>query len=199
LNKEKIIKLVTELLKEIEGDAYFNYFKSGEVREGIKETPERVSNMYEELFDGYNDTDNINLIKLFDYESEQVVVRRNIEFFSFCEHHMLPFYGKVDIAYLSSGKVIGISKLSRIVNHFAHRLNIQEKMTDNIAKFIFESELKPKTIVVIVEAMHLCEVMRGVKQRGGSMITSAIMGDARTNHILRTEILSLINRNHKNL
>ncbi len=189
MNLDKIRRCIKTLLLEIEG--------TDELREGIKETPNRVARMYEEIFNGYNNNDDNSLIKVFKHEdiASELVISKNIKFYSICEHHMLPFYGRVDVAYLSNeGNIIGISKLSRIVDKFAHRLNIQEKMTNDICKFIYESDLKPASVMVVIEALHLCEVMRGVKKENVKMVTSSVKGDALNNLKLRSEILSLIDR-----
>lgn len=184
-------EIVTELLCEIE-----NVDKPSELREGLKDTPNRIVRMYTEIFEGYT-KDNSNLMKIFNKTTteEEVIISRNIKFYSMCEHHMLPFSGTVDIAYLSSKKKIaGISKFARIVDKFSRRLTIQEQMTNDICKFIFDSELKPQGVMVIVEGVHMCEVMRGVKKDGLSMITSSAMGKTLTDSKLRNEILLLLNR-----
>jgi GTP cyclohydrolase I len=189
MNKDKVKLLVSSLLCEIEGVE-----DSSKLRDGIKDTPRRVADMYEELLSGYDEECHTNLIKVFDpgYSDEELVISKNIPFHSLCEHHILPFFGTISVAYLSGkNRLIGISKLSRIVEKFARRLNIQEKMTNNICKFIFESKLKPNGVMVVAKAIHLCEVMRGVK-KDSEMITSSAMGDALTDDKLRNEILTLL-------
>lgn len=170
--------------------------KPSDLREGLKDTPDRVARMYTEIFDGYTQ-DESKLMKIFDKSNteEEVIISRNIKFYSMCEHHMLPFFGTVDIAYLSSKKkIVGISKFARIVDKFSRKLTIQEQMTNDICKFIFESKLEPQGVMVIVEGVHMCEVMRGVKKDGLSMITSSAMGTTLTDSKLRNEILLLLNR-----
>lgn len=187
----KIKEIIGSLICEIE-----NVDKLSELREGLRDTPERVVQMYKEIFEGY-DQDDSNLMKIFDKSNteEEVIISRNIKFYSMCEHHMLPFFGTVDIAYLSSkNKIAGISKFARIVDKFSRLLTIQEQMTNDICKFIFESELKPQGVMVIVEGIHMCEVMRGVRKDGISMITSSAMGKTLTDSKLRNEILLLLNR-----
>ncbi len=133
-------------------------------REGLLRTPERVSRMYEELLQGYR-TDPVALINdaLFEEEYDEMVIVRDIEFYSLCEHHMLPFIGRAHVAYIPSGRVIGLSKIPRIIEMFARRLQVQERMTRQVADFIQEV-LNPAGVAVVVEALHLCSMMRGVKK-----------------------------------
>jgi GTP cyclohydrolase I len=185
---EKIKELMFLILCEIEG--------TNDLRDGLKGTPDRIARMYQEIFEGYTQEDS-KLMKIFTKTNtgEEVVISRNIKFYSMCEHHMLPFYGTVDIAYLSSKtKIAGISKFARIVDKYSKRLNIQEQMTNDICKFIFESELNPQGVMVVVEGVHMCEVMRGVRKDGLSMITSSAMGKTLEDSKLRNEILLLLNR-----
>ena len=188
MNYKKIEELIREILYEIEG--------TENLRNGIIDTPHRVAKMYEEIFCGYNNNNDKDLIKIFipTYNNEEIVISKGIKFYSMCEHHILPFYGKVDIAYLSSGKLIGISKLSRIVDKFSSKLNIQEQMTNDICEFIYNSELKPKAVMVIAKALHMCEIMRGVKKDNAKMITSSMRGTFLENMSLRNEILQLLKR-----
>jgi len=191
MDRKKIREYIELLIYEIEGVE-----KPSDLREGLRDTSDRVGRMYTEIFDGYTQDDS-KLMKIFDKTNteEEVIISRNIKFYSMCEHHMLPFFGTVDIAYLSSKKKIaGISKFARIVDKFSKRLTIQEQMTNDICKFIFESELKPQGVMVVVEGVHMCEVMRGVKKDGLSMITSSAMGKTLTDSKLRNEILLLLNR-----
>jgi len=155
-------------------------------REGLKETPDRIVRMWEEF-----ENDKQVEIKTFKNPNyNQLVVKANIRFHSFCEHHCLPFFGTVDIAYLPSSRLVGISKLSRIVRKFASKLNIQERLTNEIAEFI-QNELRPKGVMVIVNATHLCEQMRGVRN-SGIMITSALKGKFHLNPTLKNEVMALI-------
>jgi GTP cyclohydrolase I len=163
-------------------------------RDGLKRTPERVSRMYEELLSGYR-VDPIAMVNdaLFDVEYDQLVIVRDIEFFSLCEHHMLPFIGRAHVAYVPDGQVIGLSKIPRIVDMFARRLQVQERMTSQVADFINEL-LHPKGVAVVIEAFHLCSMMRGVKKHDARMTTSAVHGYFRTNMATRMEFLDNISR-----
>lgn len=139
-------------------------------REGLLETPKRVSKAYEEMLSGYKDDAKIYLSKTFEHNGEDEVFQKNIEFYSMCEHHMLPFYGRVHIAYIPNGKVVGLSKFSRVVDVFSKRLQLQERLTSQIADSIYEN-LNCKGVMVIIEAEHMCMNMRGVK-RGGTITKS---------------------------
>lgn len=148
-------------------------------REGLERTPNRVARMYDELTGGYH-TDPIKLINdaVFDVDYDEMVVVKDIEFYSLCEHHMLPFFGRAHIAYIPDGKVIGLSKIPRIVEMFARRLQVQERMTTQIADFIQEV-LHPQGVAVVVEGAHMCSMMRGVKKANASMTTSTMRGSFR--------------------
>jgi GTP cyclohydrolase I len=163
-------------------------------REGLLRTPDRVSRMYAELLGGYR-VDPVNLVNdaIFAVDYDQMVIVRDIEFYSMCEHHMLPFIGRVHVAYVPDGKVIGLSKIPRIVEMFARRLQVQERMTSQIADFINEL-LTPKGVAVVVEALHLCSMMRGVKKHDARMTTSAVHGYFRSNMATRMEFLDNISR-----
>jgi GTP cyclohydrolase I len=163
-------------------------------REGLKNTPDRVSRMYAELLSGYN-TDPQKIINgaLFNINYDEMVLVRDIEFYSLCEHHMLPFLGRAHVAYLPKGKVIGLSKIPRIVDMYARRLQVQERMTRQIADFLQET-LEPQGVAVVVEAMHLCSMMRGVKKHEARMTTSAMHGAFRANLATRQEFLDNISR-----
>ena len=183
-NKQKFQKAVSMML-----DAFGEDTK----REGIKRTPERVAEFYEEFFDGYNeDIDNIISVHYQTEEYEEIVIVKDIQLYSMCEHHLLPFSGKVHIAYLpKKGRIVGVSKLVRVVEAFAHRLQLQERLSEQIADTIMKT-VQPKGAMVVIEAEHLCMTMRGVRKPGAKMITSAMRGiflkDART----RSEALSLL-------
>ncbi len=163
-------------------------------REGLLRTPDRVSRMYAELLGGYR-VDPVHLVNdaIFAVDYDQMVIVRDIEFYSMCEHHMLPFIGRVHVAYVPDGKVIGLSKIPRIVEMFARRLQVQERMTSQIADFINEL-LTPKGVAVVVEALHLCSMMRGVKKHDARMTTSAVHGYFRSNMATRMEFLDNISR-----
>jgi GTP cyclohydrolase I len=161
-------------------------------REGLERTPERVARMYDELLAGYR-VDPYALINdaLFEMEYNQMVVVRDIEFYSLCEHHLLPFIGRAHVAYLPSNNVIGLSKIPRIVDLFARRLQVQERMTTQIADFL-EAAIRPFGVAVVIEGLHLCAAMRGVKKANARMVTSALRGTFHSNPNSRQEFLSLI-------
>lgn len=164
-------------------------------REGLKDTPRRVSRMYVELLSGYTaDPAQIINSALFDITYDEMVLVRDIEFYSLCEHHLLPFIGRAHIAYIPAGKVIGLSKIPRIVDMYARRLQVQERMTRQIADILQET-LNPQGVAVVVEAMHLCSMMRGVKKHDARMTTSAMHGGFRSNLATRQEFLANISRN----
>jgi GTP cyclohydrolase I len=164
-------------------------------RDGLLKTPERVARMYEEITAGYH-TDLVKLINgaLFDVDYSEMVLVKDIEFYSLCEHHMLPFYGRAHVAYIPNGKVIGLSKIPRIVEMFARRLQVQERMTSQIANLIQET-LNPRGVAVVVEGSHMCAMMRGVKKSQASMTTSAMLGSFREDPKQRAEFLALITKN----
>jgi GTP cyclohydrolase IA len=168
-------------------------------REGLKNTPHRVARMYGELLSGYN-TDPEKFINgaLFEIGYDEMVIVRDIEFYSLCEHHMLPFVGRAHVAYIPAGKVLGLSKIPRIVDLYARRLQVQERMTRQIADFLRDL-LKPQGVAVVVEAMHLCAMMRGVKKHDARMTTSAMHGAFRANLATRQEFLDNIGRGSKPL
>lgn len=161
-------------------------------REGLLKTPDRVARMYKELTSGYY-VDPVKMLNgaLFSVEYDEMVVVKDIEFHSLCEHHMLPFNGKAHVAYIPKGKVVGLSKIPRIVEMFARRLQVQERMTVQIADFIGEV-LQPQGVAVVVEGVHMCMVMRGVKKDGASMVTSAMRGCFRENPATRAEFMEII-------
>ncbi len=163
-------------------------------REGLAKTPERVARMYEELLSGYR-VDPIGLVNgaIFDVTYDEMVLVRDIEFYSLCEHHLLPFIGRVHVAYLPRGRIIGLSKIPRIVDMFAHRLQVQERMTRQIADFL-DTLLNPIGVAVVVEGLHLCATMRGVKKHGARMTTSSMLGYFRKNVATRQEFLDNISR-----
>ncbi len=163
-------------------------------RPGLVDTPKRVRRMYAELTSGYQ-TDPEELINgaCFEVDYDEMVVVRDIEFFSLCEHHLLPFYGRAHVGYLPRGRVIGLSKIPRIVDMFARRLQLQERMTQQIATFLME-RVDPKGVACVVEGSHLCTMMRGVKKEQASMVTSSMLGTFRRDGRTRNEFLKLIGR-----
>ena len=163
-------------------------------RQGLKRTPERVARMYTELLAGYH-TDPVALVNdaLFDVKYDEMVIVRDIEFYSLCEHHMLPFIGRAHIAYIPNGKVVGLSKIPRIVDMYARRMQVQERMTRQIADFLRDL-LHPQGVAVVVEALHLCTMMRGVRKHDARMTTSAMHGAFRANLATRQEFLDNISR-----
>ncbi len=183
IDKKKIIKAVESILDAIGEDTS---------REGLVKTPARVANAYEEILSGYK-TDPDSLINgaLFSVDYDEMVVVKDIEFYSLCEHHMLPFFGKVHVAYLPRKKVLGLSKIPRIVDMFAHRLQVQERMTQQIAEFIQES-INPLGVGVIIEGQHLCMMMRGIKKEQAKMTTSAMLGGFRSRLETRMEFLNML-------
>jgi len=188
VNQEKVKDLVKTLLTEIGEDPE---------REGLLSTPIRVAKAYEFLTQGYQqDIGEVLNKAIFNERYDEMVVVKNIDFFSMCEHHLLPFYGKVHVAYIPNGKIVGLSKIPRIVEVFARRLQVQERMTQQIADTIAKY-LQPIGVAVVAEAFHMCMMMRGVEKQNSSATTSAMHGvfqdDART----RMEFLDLIS--HKNL
>lgn len=163
-------------------------------REGLLNTPGRVSRMYEELTAGYHvDPERLINGALFDVEYNEMVVVRDIDYYSLCEHHMLPFLGKAHVAYIPDGKVIGLSKIPRIVEMYARRLQVQERMTQQIAEFLDET-LHPKGVAVVVQGMHMCAAMRGVKKANARMSTSAMLGMFKSDQTLRAEFFEHIGR-----
>ena len=183
-------RIVSDLIKAIGEDPE---------REGLKNTPDRVARMYVELFSGYTaEPERIVNGALFEINYDEMVIVRDIEFYSLCEHHMLPFIGRAHVAYIPKGKVIGLSKIPRIVDMYARRMQIQERMTRQIADFI-QKTLEPQGVAVVVEAMHLCAMMRGVKKHDARMTTSAMHGSFRANLATRQDFLENIARGSKPL
>jgi GTP cyclohydrolase IA len=161
-------------------------------REGLRKTPERFEKALKFLTSGYHqNVDHILNGATFSVTYDEMVVVKDIEFFSLCEHHVLPFFGKAHVAYLPSNKVLGLSKIARLVNMFARRLQIQERMTSQIAKAV-EEKIAPQGVGVIIEARHLCMQMRGVEKQHGSAVTSAMLGAFRHNKQTRDEFLALV-------
>jgi len=160
-------------------------------REGLQETPRRVASMYQELFDGLNSDPAEHLSATFSETYDELVVLRDIPFNSMCEHHLMPFEGKAHVAYLPDGQVIGISKLARVVDDFAHRPQVQERLTCQIADLLME-KLQAKGVAIVVEATHTCMTCRGIKKAGSVMVTSAVRGRCRSDARTRGEVMSLL-------
>lgn len=169
------------------------------MREGLVNTPGRVARSYEELLSGYR-VDPQKLINgaLFEVDYDEMIVVRDIEFVSLCEHHMLPFIGRAHVAYIPKKKIIGLSKIPRIVDMFAHRLQVQERLTRQVADFI-NTTLNPLGVGVVIEAMHLCSMIRGVKKQNASMVTSCMLGGFRSRVSTRMEFLDNISRGAEKL
>ena len=163
-------------------------------REGLLRTPERIGRMYEEFTSGYREDIN-DLVNdaIFDQDYDEMVLVKDIEFYSLCEHHLLPFFGRAHVAYMPRGRVVGLSKIPRIVDMFARRLQVQERMTMQIADCLDEV-LSPAGVAVVVDGLHLCAAMRGVQKPGATMTTSAMRGSFRDNAKTRSELLSHLAR-----
>ena len=165
-------------------------------REGLLKTPARIARAYAELTAGYHvDIEKLINNAIFNVEYDQMVIVRDIDFYSLCEHHMLPFLGQVHVAYIPKGKVIGLSKIPRIVEMFARRLQVQERMTQEIANLLNET-LHPQGVAVVAEGLHMCSAMRGVKKANARMVTSAMLGTFKKNPTTRNEFFGHIGRNH---
>ena len=160
-------------------------------REGLRETPERIARMYEEICGGMTEDAGTHLQKTFSVSDSGIVMEKDIVFYSMCEHHMLPFYGKAHIAYIPDGKVVGLSKLARTVEVFAKRLQIQEQMTAQIADAIME-HLSPKGVMVVIEAEHMCMTMRGIKKQGAKTVTVVTRGVFDDDERLRTDFYRML-------
>ncbi len=185
MDKKKIEQAVRIFLEAIGEDAK---------REGLKDTPERVARMCAEIFQGYEKDAAQELKKTFSESYDEIILLRNIPFFSICEHHILPFVGKAHIAYIpANNKVVGLSKIVRVLSLLSQRLQIQERLTNQIADLIVK-KLQPKGVLVIIEAEHLCMVMRGIKKPGTLVTTSALRGAFKKNEKTRQEVLALIKK-----
>ena len=160
-------------------------------REGLRETPARVARMYAELFSGLRHDPRVHLQKFFTEKYDEVVLVRDISFDSVCEHHMMPFMGKAHIGYMPDGRVVGLSKLARVVEGVARRPQVQERMTETIANLLVE-ELQVRGVAVVIEAVHTCMTVRGVRKPGSLCVTSAMKGIFRSNPSSRAEIMTLI-------
>jgi len=185
MDSEKVQQLVRQLLVELGEDPE---------REGLAKTPARVASAWEFLTSGYG-ADGSALLRgaIFTQEINNMVIARDIELYSMCEHHLLPFFGRCHIGYIAKGKVVGISKLARLVDVYARRLQVQERLTEQIAHAIMEA-IEPDGVAVIVEAQHLCMMMRGVAKQNSMMTTSSVLGSMHDSAATRSEFLSLIAR-----
>jgi len=184
---ERIEKAVTEILSAIGEETE---------REGLKGTPGRVARMYAELLGGMWEDPKEHLRSVFTENYDEIVLLRDVPFYSICEHHLMPFIGSAHVAYLPSGSVLGVSKLARIVDCFARRLQTQERLTYQIADFIMDS-LKPQGVAVVLEASHSCMTIRGIKKPGSIMVTSALRGIFKRDPKSRNEVLSLMHNGNK--
>jgi GTP cyclohydrolase I len=160
-------------------------------REGLRETPARVARMYQELFSGLHTDPRVHLRKFFTEKYDEMVLVKDIAFNSMCEHHMMPFIGKAHVGYIPSGKVVGLSKLARVVEEVSHRPQVQERMTEEIANLLLE-ELQVKGVAVVIEASHSCMAIRGVRKPESLCVTSAMKGIFRSNLSSRSEVMNLI-------
>jgi len=160
-------------------------------REGLRDTPARVARLYAELFSGLRQDPRLHLRKFFSEKYDEIVLVRDIAFESICEHHLLPFMGKAHIGYLPDGRVIGLSKLARVVEGVARRPQVQERMTETVANLLME-ELNARGVAVVIEAVHTCMTIRGVRKPGCVCVTSAMKGSFRSNPTTRAEVMTLI-------
>lgn len=187
VNIEKIEKAVKQILSAIGEDVG---------REGIKDTPARVAAMYAELLSGMHEDPRQHLRRVFKENYDEIVLLRDVPFYSICEHHLMPFIGTAHVAYLPAGAVLGVSKLARVVDCFARRLQVQERLTDQIADFIMNS-VKPRGVAVVLEASHSCMTIRGIKKPGSVMVTSSLRGIFRRDPKSRNEVMSLMHKGNK--
>ena len=182
---DRMPELVEELLAQLGEDPQ---------RQGLRDTPDRVARALRELTDGYGvRPSDVIAGAVFDQDYDEMVLVKDIPFYSLCEHHMLPFFGSCHVGYLPKGKVVGLSKIPRLVGLFAHRLQLQERLTKEIAEAL-NDELAPRGVGVVVEARHLCMEMRGVQKPGGQLITSCMLGTFRKDARTRAEFLDLVRR-----
>lgn len=182
IDSERIRKAVREILLAVGEDVE---------REGLRETPDRVARMYAELLGGMYEDPKRHLRSVFTEKYDEIVLLRDVPFYSVCEHHILPFIGQAHVAYLPTGKVLGVSKLARLVDCFAHRLQTQERLTGQIADYLMEN-LKPMGVAVVLHASHSCMTIRGIKKPGSLMVTSALRGLFKKDARSRSEVLSLM-------
>jgi len=186
IDQNRIVTAVREILIAIGEDPD---------REGLRETPQRVARMYQELFSGLHVDPATYTKKFFSENYNEIVLVRDISFNSICEHHLMPFMGNIHIGYIPDGRVIGLSKLARVIEVFSHRPQVQERLTEDIAELLYR-ELRAKAVAVVVEAEHTCMTLRGVKKPGSLCVTSALRGGFLKNPSSRAEILALINKHY---
>lgn len=182
IDHEKIKEAVRLLLEGIGEDVN---------REGLKETPDRIARMYDEIYGGLDEDASEHLSKVFTVDHNEMVLEKDIVFYSTCEHHLMPFYGRAHVAYIPDGKVVGLSKLARTVEVYARRPQIQEQMTGQIADAIME-HLKPQGVMVMVEAEHMCMTMRGIKKPGSRTVSIAARGVFEENEMLQNRFFQMV-------
>lgn len=182
MDQEKIKQAVRMLLEAIGEDPD---------REGLLDTPDRIARMYEEIYGGMKEDAGVHLAKTFTVQNHEMVLERDITFYSTCEHHLLPFYGKAHIAYIPDGKVVGLSKLARTVEVYARRLQIQEQLTGQIADALME-HIHPRGVMVVIEAEHMCMTMRGIKKPGSQTVTVARRGVFETDSSLEERFFHMM-------
>lgn len=189
-NQKEMEKAVRTILENIGEDPE---------RQGLEKTPNRVAQMYKELTRGYHESPEKLINKAhFDVNYDEMVVVTNINFYSLCEHHLLPFFGLAHVGYIPKGKVVGLSKIPRIVDMFARRLQVQENMTHQIAN-VLNDQLGPEGVGVVIEGYHMCMIMRGVEKQKAKMITSSMLGCFKEDHRTRTEFLELIRSERRDI
>jgi GTP cyclohydrolase I len=187
VNFERIEKAVLEILEAVGEDSR---------REGLRGTPRRVARMYAELLAGMRHDPAEHLKSIFHEKYDEIVLLRDIPFYSICEHHLMPFIGKAHVAYLPAGQVLGVSKLARVVDSFARRLQLQERLTEQIADFLMKN-LKPQGVTVVLEASHSCMTIRGIQKPGAVMVTSALRGIFKSDPRSRSEVMTLLHKSEK--
>ena len=186
MDKERIQKAVREILLAVGEDPD---------RDGLKKTPERMGRMYEEVLCGTDIDPSAYLDVTFDEDHTELVVLKEIPFFSLCEHHLMPFMGKAHLAYLPNGHIVGLSKLARVVEAYARRLQVQERLSSQVADILMD-KLEPRGVAVLIEATHTCMTMRGVRKPGAIMVTSALRGCFITDHAARDEVWAHFYQKH---
>ncbi len=181
-NSEKLRRAVRQILESIGEDAE---------RQGLRDTPQRIADMYAELFQGLGEDPVTQLQGAFEEGGQELVMVRDTPFYSMCEHHLLPFYGVAHVGYIPSGRIVGVSKIARVVDGYARRPQLQERLTSQIADCMMKG-LRPAGVAVVISAEHFCIAMRGVRKPGSRVVTSATRGDFRESPLTRAELLSLV-------
>jgi GTP cyclohydrolase I len=184
---DRLQKAVLEILEAVGEDPQ---------REGLQDTPKRVAKMYAELLAGMLQDPSEHLKSIFHEKYDEIVLLRDIPFYSVCEHHLMPFIGKAHVAYLPAGQVLGVSKLARVVDTFARRLQLQERLTEQIADFLMKN-LNPQGVTVVIEASHSCMTIRGIQKPGAVMVTSALRGIFKSDPRSRSEVMALLHKSEK--